>query len=77
MVSNPNTIPFLYPILDNRYPAGNENTKNATKKANCTNTVFAYDISKTSFNLGIKESTNTVINPHKKNKEVKNINADL
>ena len=77
MVTNPQIIPFLYPIFDKINPAGNENTKKATKKANCTKTVFAYDISKTSFNLGIKESTNTVINPHKKNKDVKNIKADL
>ena len=77
MVTNPKTIPFLYPILDKINPAGNENTKKATKNANCTNTVFAYDISKTSFNRGIKESTKTVINPQRKNKIVKNINALL
>ena len=77
MVNKPKTIPFLYPIFDNINPAGKENTKNATKKANCTKTVFAYDISKTSFNLGTKLSTKTVINPQRKNNVVKNINALL
>ena len=45
--------------------------------ANWTKTVLAYDISKTSFNLGTKLSTKTVIKPQRKNRVVKKMSALL
>jgi hypothetical protein len=38
---------------------------------------LAYDISKTSFNLGTKLSTKTVIKPQRKNRVVKKMSALL